>query len=420
MIRSNTKFSALDNWLPLFLVFFPSVMVLIPIFHETAYRRAVHFTPLLPLLFQGFIVAYALLTGTLKDRKPTRISLFVLVPAAVLLAIIVYSTTWVATLKSYSVLKLLEIFLFILTAYFSGLLFERGGKRLRRYTTVAIFASVLLALPISAILFSLKLPASFKWPEFMPGFTYVRIYGFSLTISIAAGIGLLMQPDLKRPLVRLAILSGLSILWATLFWTGGRGGLVSLLVTVPILAVLIPGMRAALIPAAIALIIGGAVSSFLPVPNPTFGIFNVYKDVVQVETLENFGGGRIHLWKATLALIAEHPWFGSGYAQLLTFRDQTGIGQLHTHNIVLEAALAWGWVGAVCSGFLVARLWILGLFRTSVSDFAERIPAFLVVTSMLVFALVDGVYIYYQSLIPTALCVGILLANPVGKVFAKS
>ena len=408
MVKFSTDaFKKYDNWLPIFLLILPTIMIIIPVIVETPPEQRIFFTPLLPLIFQALVIIYSVISGALIRPNILPHNPVILAVSCIFLSIVFYSTAMEAVQKYYSILKLIDIFLLIAAAYFSAYLFERSPT-LARNTLFAIFGSIILAVPLSALLFAFEMPSYFRWPNFIPGFVYIRIYGFALAVSIAVGIGLLTLPISQNRTVKTLVLLGLTLLWTTLFWTGSRGGVVAIICVVPTLAVFIPRLRSILLPALATMIIGGIISIQIPIPSNTFGVINVFNDVILADSADSFGNGRLDLWKGVLQLISEKPWFGNGYAQFIMHARYVEVVGSHTHNIILEAALAWGWIGAACAGFLVIYLWILALKKIWTGDLLERTPAFVAVNVMLVYALVDGAYFYYQSLVPLAFCIGVL------------
>lgn len=408
---TDTAFRRLDNWIPLFLLVLPTVMVLIPLFIRMHPKAALFVTPALPSLFQILLVIYAVALGGWSCLKRVSLPRPVMIAAGALLCIAIYTTLWVAEARLYSALKLGDLLLYIGLSFFVAFIFERGGPLMIQRTLVAVFASVVLAVPLTAFLFHFRIPDYYWWPLYIPGFDYIRIYGFSLTAGIAIGTGLLALPGFRKPVAKWAIFACLCLLWTTLFWTSSRGGIMALIAVAPVIAVLAPAFRQTLVYALFSLLVGAAVSSQIDSEIDAIGFFNLFREIFNPWSLEGLGTGRKEFWSIALNTVAERPLLGHGYAQtyMIVKADDPFV---HTHNIVVEALLAWGAIGAACAGYLVLWLWLEGVKRLRQPDLAERIPAFYAISVLLVYAFVDGTYYYYQSLIPLAICTAVMVANP--------
>ncbi len=401
----------LDNWIPLFLLVLPTVMVFIPLLVQIHPKAALFVTPLIPSVFQILLILYAAVLGGWSRLRQVSIRRPVLIIAAALLGIVIYTTFWVAEIKLYSALKLGDLLLYMGLSFFVGFIFDRGGPELIQRTLIAIFASIVLVIPLIAFLFHYKIPDYYWWPRFIPGFDYIRIYGFSLSARIAIGTGFLALPGFQKPMVKWVTFVCLCLLWTTLFWTSSRGGIVALIAVAPVMAVLIPAFRQTLVYAVFALFIGAAASSQISGDTGTIGFFNTFSEITDPRSLEGTGEGRMELWKAATDTIADRPLLGHGFAQTYVIVDLPR-PKIHAHNIVVETLLAWGVIGTACAGFLVLWLWFKGFKRLRQADMVERIPAFYAINVLLLYAWVDGTYYYYQSLIPLAICTAVMVATP--------
>lgn len=392
-------------------------MVLVPVVMYAPPGLAIRSTPVLPQLFQAVFILYAIWLGAFSSRRIFKANRLVLLACVVLFAVILWTTFRVAPNRDYSLEKLYDLILFVGVLLGGAYIFQSGGAKLMRQTYRAIFGSLLLAVPLVSFLYWIRIPSYIAWPEILPGFVFIRIYGFSLAAGIAVGTGLLVLRQFQERPQRRVVVLGLVMLWTALFWSGSRGGVVALLLGLPISAILVPMLRTALLPAGKAMILGAAISSLIPVPNQKFGFFNIWFELTRPDSLDDFGTGRIAMWKQAWGLIVERPWFGYGYAQHAYVADiaDRDFVHLHSHNMIIDALLAWGWVGTVCLGFLIIRAWKRGLAKTHRGDVAERTPAFLLVNVLLIYSMVDGVYFYYHALIPWAFGIAVLAANVTGE-----
>lgn len=406
----NTHPFRSDFWLPVVLLLLPLTMMLMPLVIYIEQNRALYYMPLLVKAFFIAVILFAVLTGASRGQNGNTAKIWVGL-ALLLGAIAVATTIFKAENVAYSAEKLVDLVLIATLAYFAKNMFERSGKKLIEASLWAIFGSIVIAVPIMAVLFHYRIPQHDLWPNFLPGFVHIRIYGFSLAVAIAIGTGLLAKgyPDHKfaKPL----IFAGLLLLWTTLFWSGSRGGIAALILVFPVMFILVRQSRKAILTGLIPLVFGAAFSTQVVVESEAFGIFNSYEGTFKAASVDRISSGRILEWKFILDKISEKPVFGYGFGQRGHIGAENAPDRVHVHNIVLEVALAWGWLGAVIAAVLIAVAWFAGLKKIRKSEIAEYVPAFLVINVLMVYAWVDGVYMYYQATIPFAICVAVLWAR---------
>ncbi len=406
----NTDKPKLEILLPISLLLLPVLMQLLPLVVETPPRRGLYYTPTIIQLFKVAVILFVISTGVTKNtQRPLPKPM--LVAALVLVAVIIYSTLFRAQNVTYSAEKILDLVSIILLAILCSSLFEKSRINLAALCLVAIFWSIVIAIPVMAILFILQLPENNLWPNFMPGFTFVRIYGFALAAAIALGIGLLTFEKPAQFAPKILILPALVLLWAALFWSSTRGGIFSLIGVNAVFFIAFPKFRRAALIGMAMMVLGAGISIFIPAPSDAYGFFNAFNDSFQADSANRFSAGRVEMWQIMLGQIADKPFFGYGYGQTTLLTPQGSPPRAHTHNIVIEAAQSWGWIGAIAAGYLILHSWLRGLIKTWQSKAEEKLPAFFLISVMAVFAWVDGVYFYYQSLIPIAICVAVVMAN---------
>ncbi len=399
-----------DFWLPVALLLLPVTMMLMPLVVNVDPNRALFYIPLLVQVLLVVIVFYAALTGASRGRAGAVGKIWA-VAVLMLVVLALYTTVFRAGDIAYSIDKLVDFGLIAALAYFVKNLFERSGKQLIDRSLRAIFCSVVLAVPVMALMFYYRVPEHDLWPNFVPGFAHIRIYGFSLTIAIAIGTGLLALPQNQTIRFRLLILAGLLLLWTALFWSGSRGGIAAFILVLPIMFLLFPKARKAILLSMLPLVIGAVLSTQFSTQSEAFGVFNSFKDTFEMDSVDKISSGRIHEWRFALDTIANKPVFGHGFGQRLLLGGEDVRKQVHVHNIVLEVALAWGWLGATIAGVLIVSAWVAALKKIRKIKRPEYVPAFFVINVLLVYAWVDGVYMYYQATIPFAICVAVLWAR---------
>ena len=66
---SNATIRKYSNWIPLFLIVFPTLMALIPLVVEVPPRRALYYTPALAVIFNILVISFAIATGALERLR---------------------------------------------------------------------------------------------------------------------------------------------------------------------------------------------------------------------------------------------------------------------------------------------------------------------------------------------------------------
>jgi O-antigen ligase len=209
------------------------------------------------------------------------------------------------------------------------------------------YASVLVAFVATA-----DLPSNYEWVHGLPGAGNVRHLGFEAVA--AALVGSLYRPVLPSRgvtwLLRITAVAG----WTFVFWSGGRGSLLSVLAAVAIAAAFSPtGRRRRLAEAAALGVAGLALSLLHQPPGASFGIWRTIgvETIATAEAGIDVTSGRTDMWREAVRAIAANPFFGIGEGQM---KHQFVTAHRHfqqPHNLFLQAPLAWGIPGGLA--FLV-------------------------------------------------------------------
>jgi len=273
---------------------------------------------------------------------------------------------------------------------------------------------------------SRDLGASIAWS--LPGFGPVRLFGIFFEVAIVLCISLILTAAAGPARVLLGV--ALVVLWVALFWSGGRGALFSLFLTLGLGALFYRKMAAQMWFVFLASgALGALLSLLLWVPDGTsFGLMNLLHTVAR-EGANAFSAGRLERWAAAIGFVGEHPLYGyglnqfsnlwSGYTKMDAARGNAGpismyfLSYRHVHNIVFEAFLAWGVIGGGLFLFLGLKTWLKAAKRVLADLPAEKLPAFLALNTLLFHANFTGIYIFPHSLFYLGIFFGICLApNP--------
>lgn len=312
----------------------------------------------------------------------------------------------------YGVLRLAEVALAAGVSLALAAAIRAEGAGFARTLALAFVAGVAAALPLVAMARLAGWPAGYG-PLDLPGFTHIRIMGFSLALALAAAAGLWGGEAARS---RALLFTAMVAMATALFWSGGRGGLAALLLPMPLLALAVPALRAGMLPLLGALALGAGAAWFLPGDGAEFGIAGRIAEAASGAgtSAEALTSGRTAMWRTLWQAMAEAPLLGHGAAQSHWIFAAAGHGvpHVHAHNLVLDAALALGWPGAAAAGVLtLAALW-RWLRRARASASPLHAAGLAMTAVFLAFAMVDGIYVYWQGLLPLALGAALFSAPP--------
>ena len=252
-------------------------------------------------------------------------------------------------------------------------------------------------------------PAAFDWRHFGLAVTNIRQIGSFATVGACVALGLAIG-ETRRPHFALWIAAA-SLFFALSFWSGTRGSLAAIVAAFLLGLALLPALRTAHAVVALmaATAIGGALSLLHSPPDGHFGMGRISQSLAQ-SGADALSSGRGAIWAGTLRTIRERPLFGHGESQFRLVVPEAMGNFNHPHNLILQIALNWGIVGALCFFLLAAWVW-WKCFERSRLDPARLAPAFLLVNALLIYALWDGTFYYPYPITLIALGVAYMLAS---------
>ncbi len=298
---------------------------------------------------------------------------------------------------------------------------KRDGYEIGRHI---IMWTAIFALPLVFLPFIVQATAS----AYLPQDWYLNVYGLSniraaghftaIAIALLAPYAAFSRKMSSRAWGASALVLAL---WATLFWSGSRAGLLALVPGL-LVAMMFSAQRIRLLLSNAALFLGGALAStayFLPSHN--FGLIqrltetgrNISKTSGAGEVLSAASSGRSEIWHWAIGAIAQKPWGGWGYGAMINIPGAPYF--YHTHNIVLEYALAFGIPVAVCVFALLSWLTWRGLRNVTRNPSRQMIAFAAIMMVLPVYSLASGVLINpYQLVI--YLC-ALAMTNASGRTF---
>jgi O-antigen ligase len=275
-----------------------------------------------------------------------------------------------------------------LLIYFAAILvFTDSPARLRTLTrTIIIFG---FALAIFGLIQAFTSPTKIYWlrdlPQSMPFGPFINRHHFAgyMELTLALPLGLLFTGAVERE-KRVLFIFAAAVMGVALIMTNSRGGMISLAAEILFLALMsgfarkrrhdgesereVSGKSAAvrvLLGLALFLgLIGGVV---------LLGGESVLNRFVGTVNSSDPTTGRVHFWKVTLDIVADHPIIGSGLGSFgvayTRYDSRNGLMRLEqAHNDYLQILSDAGIIGAALGLFFIIVLFRKGFQRKGSHD----------------------------------------------------
>lgn len=304
-----------------------------------------------------------------------------------------------------------------------GYILARSGQGLQGRIVFAIAITV-FALPLAPTFVSLT-PDAFEnyWAK-VYGYSNVRVLGYfsAAVIMVLSGL-LLHRTTAFRFSLLLAI--GIAVGWAVLFWSGSRGGLAAVVIggLVALAVMRRPSLRGAFLGLGAAGV-GIASSSLIPIPDHNFGILSRLARNNEIvsrlsettqgaaatasQAVKAVSSNRIDLWQWTIDRIMEAPWVGRGYLPMSWMRVEA-FNFYHSHNIVLEYALAFGIPMATLVLGISLWAWIRAIGAARRIDTPVATALLFFVCAIPVYANLSATLFFPYHLMLFMICLGTLI-----------
>ncbi|AMO72116.1 O-antigen ligase family protein [Sphingorhabdus sp. M41] len=349
------------------------------------------FLPTLFLEIGIFILAVATglnLSASLASLKlPVQILLFAWL--GVLVAPLFYPDAVFELATRGALFWVVHVLFFAAVAHLMSVTRPRSDRISSLITILPLAASV-AGLAILGFLFLTGVDSDFNWNDGLPGFVNLRHTGYIFGPAIALGLGHLAAWPNKAPRVHMLLLF---INTAVMLWLGSRGPVLGIMFGFAVCFPFFPPMRKALFLTRSAMMIGSGalVSVILPIPdNSAFG-------AIQRFWASGTGGqvtsGRTDLWWESIQLLSDKPLFGFG-AHQYQFVSDHAIGMFkHPHQSILQFLFDWGLVGGGIFLCLFGMLLCKAFVRSECNP-ATKLVSALMVSTLIGFSFVDGVFFY--------------------------
>ncbi|MGB5096943.1 MAG: O-antigen ligase family protein [Porticoccaceae bacterium] len=275
-----------------------------------------------------------------------------------------------------------------------------------RARTAEVFLWTLLAgvvVAIAAIAWRwcvLDDPRSYDWIWGAVPFIHIRHLGYYLAAGTAAALYPCLAPG--SGLRQGAGFALLTLVLAALFWAGGRGSVLAILVAMPLVLCLAPATpekRRLLIALPFILVGAYGLAAVFQVDNPAMGL-SLFHGRAPGD-IDDLSSGRVALWLSVLPRLLDSPWLGVGPDNYGFLADKPAM-PTQPHSFVLQALLDWGLPGG---GLLLLTvlglcLWLVGFFwrgRAAALPVAPLV-VFGVLVAILAYGLIDGSLYHYPTM----------------------
>ena len=254
--------------------------------------------------------------------------------------------------------------------------------------------------------------SAYNWGTGMLGFRNIRHFGMYMAILAIVSCLPLLKDNLSK-VSKIISLLFIALFVGFLFISGGRGGTIALLITLPLVIVLSPKKRFENIAILCFSILLALWFSNTFAINAEFGRnwqralgLTINLD----DTINQLSSGRFLLWSSALDYIKTSPIIGHGAGVIPTFGPF--IETDHPHNSVLQILLDWGLLGftffAIILGNGIAHI-------RKLNHHIIMTPAMAISVILLVYlclhSLISGALFMRINLIVAAIALAIFTAN---------
>jgi len=311
-------------------------------------------------------------------------------------------------------MRLAEIIINVLYAGLLGIYLANKPFSWTLRLTLSLLVTPLLCLAVYLLNWNLlDEPQNYDWVHSPPLFINIRHFGAVLTLIFPIGLWFLIK---QKPSIRFIGIAYLSIIWALLFWTGGRGPILAITLTT-IAAIAICGGIA--VPILLAALIGLFASQWFAVDDPSMSLFRLFNVELANKTLDEISSSRLTIYyESILNWWNNAPLMGLGADAFRYITPPISDPYIHhPHSVAIELLMSFGLPGLLIAVILLVNFAIkfTASFRHKQAQEAPPLTAALTIplgfaaTAGLIHANLSGVlYIPYSGLLFStlvALCI---------------
>lgn len=273
-----------------------------------------------------------------------------------------------------------------------------------QFRNLALY-SIILSLIFSLIIylglwFTLENPYIYEWVATSPFFNNIRHYGYFIATALPLGYWLLEKNNNQKCLA----LVYLSLAWGLLFWSGGRGALLGVLIATALYFLISPKNIKWVAPS---IAIGAILSQFFIVQSNSLNLFHALSWFSSADeaTLNDISANRIKIYTDSIIYWWHNsPFFGMG-ADAFRYIKPSINGISQPHSIIIQLVFSYGIIG-----FLIPILLFSALtFSILRSNSRQAKVIYLCIISATGHALTDGVFYHAYSLLILSTLIAICL-----------
>lgn len=258
--------------------------------------------------------------------------------------------------------------------------------------------------------FALEDPYNYNWVGSAPFFNNIRHFGYFIATVLPLGYWLLEHKTDNT--TRYAALPYLSCAWALLFWTGGRGALLGVVIATLWYFIISPKNIKWVI---FSIILGGFLSQFFIVKSGSLNLFHalsIFTAGQENSDLNSISANRISIYIDSLNYWWNNsPLLGTG-ADAFRYIKPSIDGISQPHSILVQLLFSYGVIGLL----IPTGLFITLTFRQFKLNKIDNKVIYLCIVSAATHALTDGVFYHAYSL----LILSILISLSIPAVRKKS
>lgn len=252
------------------------------------------------------------------------------------------------------------------------------------------------------------------WLNKPPFNSNIRHTGYQVAAAISIFIVFCIQKN-ERTLLNLIKGITLTILWAFLFWLGGRGAIASTAITVILISIVLYyrsyPLRHFTIIISITAISGLFIAEWLAVFHWN-GLINSIQQSLEADSYNSLSSNRLQIWKTAWESVNGHLFFGLGPQGY--YFSPNRLSNVQPHNIFLQFVLEWGLVGTILFlTLLVKAFWAglkLNIFNNSKDLCQIQLAAGSIISTLTLHSLLDGTYYHPQPTLYLVIAFAVWLA----------
>lgn len=257
-----------------------------------------------------------------------------------------------------------------------------------------------------------------KWHWFLdpPFNSFIRHSGFQAAAALSFFLVLFVSKNKYRLAETINFLILITI-WSFLFWTGGRGILLSVFGSILFCLFWLKSRKITtnnfIFKVFIAIILGLLIAEIFSIFHWN-GIFSALKRFTDAESIKQFTSSRNEIWPEAWAHFQRSILFGYG-SQAYYFLPSKFKGMVQPHNVILQFLLEWGIIGTGLFLYLLIRGFISGLISSFTIEKSKadlnKLAAGLCIVTLGLNGLTDGTFFHPQPCFYIAIAYAIWLSG---------